>query len=133
VILSDVAYDRSYAVTDSRLTSIFHNARLERTYIHRADGFHLLAAETPDRLTMPLARWLPCRYLAFFTWPVPAQRVEHRGDGITCYDTSHAVDQPFIATLLIEVTPRVLPLYWRLGWPLQIRGELRRHWGEEPT
>jgi hypothetical protein len=36
-----------------------------------------------------------------------------------------------IATLFLEVTPRVLPLYRRLGWPLQIRGEIRRHWGEE--
>jgi hypothetical protein len=36
-----------------------------------------------------------------------------------------------IATLFIEVTPRVLPLYRRLGWPLRIRGERRRHWGED--
>jgi hypothetical protein len=36
-----------------------------------------------------------------------------------------------IATLSLEVTPRVLPLYRRLGWPLQIRGEARVHWGEE--
>ena len=36
-----------------------------------------------------------------------------------------------IATLYIEVTPRVLPLYRRLGWPLQIRGDLRLHWGED--
>ena len=36
-----------------------------------------------------------------------------------------------LTTLLIEVTPRVLPLYQRLGWPLEIRGELRRHWGED--
>jgi hypothetical protein len=36
-----------------------------------------------------------------------------------------------IPTLWIEVTPRVLPLYQRLGWPLRIEGELRRHWGEE--
>ncbi|MBV9468436.1 MAG: hypothetical protein JOZ57_04270, partial [Abitibacteriaceae bacterium] len=36
-----------------------------------------------------------------------------------------------ITTLFIEVTPRVLPIYRRLGWPLQIRGELRRHWGED--
>lgn len=35
-----------------------------------------------------------------------------------------------IATLYLEVTPRVLPLYQRLGWPLEIRGELRTHWGE---
>ena len=36
-----------------------------------------------------------------------------------------------ITTLFLEVTPRVLPLYQRLGWPLTICGELRRHWGED--
>lgn len=36
-----------------------------------------------------------------------------------------------IATLFLEVTPRVMPLYRRLGWPLTVRGELRRHWGED--
>lgn len=46
-------------------------------------------------------------------------------------------------SLYIEVTPRVLPIYrrlgWplllpihrRLGWPLRIVGEKRLHWGEE--
>jgi len=38
-----------------------------------------------------------------------------------------------IATLTLEVTPRVLPLYRRLGWPLRIVGELRPHWGEDCT
>src|SRR5207302_6760019 len=85
---SDVADDMIYAVTDPRLTSIFHDARLERTYVHYADGFALLAAETPDRLTMPLDHWLPCRCLASFTWPVPVERVERRADGITCYNAS---------------------------------------------
>ena len=36
-----------------------------------------------------------------------------------------------LTTLFIEVTPRVLPLYRRLGWPLTIVGERRIHWGEE--
>ena len=36
-----------------------------------------------------------------------------------------------IAALTLEVTPRVLPLYRRLGWPLEIQGELRQHWGED--
>jgi len=36
-----------------------------------------------------------------------------------------------IASLSLEVTPRVLPLYRRLGWPLTIHGELRPHWGED--
>lgn len=35
-----------------------------------------------------------------------------------------------LVTLYIEVTPRVLPLYRRLGWPLKIRGKQRVHWGE---
>ncbi len=96
---SNVAYDMIYAVTDPRLTSTFHDVRLERTYVHHKEGFDLLASETPNRLTMPLNRWLPSRYLASFTWPVPAQRVEHRGDGITYYNKSRAVDEPLIATL----------------------------------
>lgn len=95
---SRVAYSLIYAPTDPRLTSIFHDTRLERTYVHHADGFDLLASETPDRLTMPLDRWLPARYLASFTWPIPAQRVEQR-DGIPHYNKARAVDMPFIATV----------------------------------
>jgi hypothetical protein len=36
-----------------------------------------------------------------------------------------------VTTLSLEVTPRVLPIYRRLGWPLEVRGELRPHWGED--
>jgi GNAT superfamily N-acetyltransferase len=36
-----------------------------------------------------------------------------------------------IATLWVEVTPARLQLYRRLGWPLEIAGDLRLHWGEE--
>jgi hypothetical protein len=36
-----------------------------------------------------------------------------------------------ISTLFLEVTPRVLPLYKRIGWPLEIRGERKLHWGED--
>lgn len=35
-----------------------------------------------------------------------------------------------ITLLSLEVTPRVLPLYRRLGWPLTSHGDLRLHWGE---
>jgi hypothetical protein len=96
---SDVDYTMITAITDPRMTGIFHDVRLERTYVHRKDGFVLLAAETPDRLTMPLSEWLPARYLASYTWPVPAQRVERRADGITYYNTSQPVDLPVIATV----------------------------------
>jgi hypothetical protein len=101
---SAAAYDMIVAVTDPRLTSLFHDERLERTYVHHAAGFDLLASETPDRLTLPLDRWLPARYLASFTWPVPSQRVERRTDGITYYNKSRAVDAPFVATLSSDRT-----------------------------
>ncbi len=96
---SATPYDMIYAVTDPRLTSIFHDERLERTYVHHPTGFDLLASETPERLTMPIDRWLPARYLASFTWPVPARLVERSDDGITYYNKSRPVDEPFIATL----------------------------------
>jgi hypothetical protein len=96
---SNVDYAMITAVTDPRMTGIFHDVRLERTYVHRKDGFALLAAETPDRLTMPLSQWLPSRYLASYTWPVPAQGVERRADGITYYNASQPVDVPLVATV----------------------------------
>ena len=96
---SAVAYDMIYAVTDPRLTSIFHDDRLERTFVHHRDGFDLLASDTPARLTMPIEQWLPARYLASFRWAVPARLVERRDDGITYYNKSRPVDEPFIATL----------------------------------
>jgi hypothetical protein len=95
---SALAYDNIYAPTDPRLTGILHDERLERTYVHHANGFDLLASETPERLTLPLDRWLPARYLAQLTAPIPAERVQHRDDGITYYYKSRPVDQPFIAT-----------------------------------
>ncbi len=95
---SDMTYDLVWAIVDPRLTSVFHDVRLERTYVHHIDGFDLLASETPSRLTMPLNQWLPARYLVSFTWPIPSQPVERR-DGIPHYNKSRAVDAPFIATL----------------------------------
>ncbi|HEX5171507.1 MAG TPA: hypothetical protein VFW11_20155 [Cyclobacteriaceae bacterium] len=95
---SRMTYDLIWAPIDPRLTSEFYDVRLERTYVHHADGFDLLASETPDRLTMPLSRWLPARYLVSYTWPIPPKRAELR-DGITYYNKSRVVDAPFIATL----------------------------------
>jgi len=96
---SSTSYDMIYAVTDPRLTSIFHDERLERTYVHHKDGFQLLASETPARLTAPNDQWLPNRYMASFTWPVPAKLAERRDDGITYYNKSRRVDQPLLATI----------------------------------
>lgn len=97
------AYDMIYAVTDPRLTEAFHDPRLERTYVHHPEGFELLASETPARLTMPLNDWLPARYLASFTWPIPTERIATR-DGITYYNKARKVDEPFIATVSTDAT-----------------------------
>ncbi len=48
---------------------------------------------------MPLGAWFPARYHASYTVPVPAQRVQHRDDGINYYYKSRFVDVPMIATL----------------------------------
>jgi hypothetical protein len=101
---SSATYDMIYAVTDPRLTGLLRDVRLERTYVHYAEGLELLAAETPARLTMPEEEWLPARVLASYTWPVPEQRKERRGDGITYYYTRRRVDQPFIATVSSDST-----------------------------
>jgi len=92
-------YDAIEAVTDPRMiASYFHDVRLERTYVHHSDGFDLLASETPARLTMPLNEWLPNRYRVPYTWPIDAKRVDKQEDGLTWYNKSRRVDEPFIAT-----------------------------------
>ncbi len=99
---SVVDYDMAWAVTDPRFSTFFYDPRLERTYVHHKEGFDLLASETPERLTMPLAEWLPARYHAQFTTPIPRERVQHRDDGITYYYKSRVVDVPMVATLSVD-------------------------------
>jgi hypothetical protein len=92
-------YEFIEAVTDPRMfTPYFRDVRLERTYVHHSDGFDLLASETPARLTMPLSEWLPNRYRVPYIWPVDRNRVEKKEDGLTWYNKSRRVDEPFLAT-----------------------------------
>jgi hypothetical protein len=96
-------YDMIQAVTDPRMISpYFRDVRLERTYVHHPDGFDLFASETPARLTMPLNNLLPNRYRVPYTWPVESQRIEKKDDGITWYNKSRRVDEPFIATKSVD-------------------------------
>ncbi len=96
---SETDFNLVWAPTDPRLTSLFHDVRLERTYVHHKDGWGLLAENTPDRLSMPLTEWLPARYHDSFTAPIPQKLVERRSDGITYYDNPKRVDEPVVATL----------------------------------
>lgn len=100
---SKTDYDAIQAVTDPRMISpYFRDVRLERTYVHHADGFDLLASETPARLTMPLSEWLPNRYRVSYTWPIEPKRVEKKEDRITWYNKSRRVDEPLIATKSVD-------------------------------
>lgn len=91
-------YEFVTAVTDPRVTGFLFDQRLERTFVHHTDGFDLLAAETPRRISIPLDEWLPVRYLASYRWPVPPRRTDRRPDGVTYIYKSRPVDEPFIAT-----------------------------------
>lgn len=96
---SNLTYTNLQAVTCVKLFSVFSDTLLERTYVHHSNGFDLLASETPERLTMPLQKWLPCRYLVSYTWPIASKRIEKDADSITRYNKSRKADKPFIATL----------------------------------
>lgn len=100
---SDVDYEYFQAVTCVKLYDDFADTFLERTYVHHPEGFELLASETPERLRLPRDRWLPCRYLVSYTWPVvPKERRVETVEGILRYHKSRQVDQPFLATLSKE-------------------------------
>jgi len=97
--VSGVDYDLVQAVTDPRMVSpYFRDVRLERTYVHHSSGFELLAAETANRLSMPLSEWLPNRHRVPYTWPIDSERVARQADGITWYNKSRRVDEPLVAT-----------------------------------
>jgi len=97
---SQTDFDSVQAVTDPRMLSpLFHDVRLERTYVHTANGFSLLASDMPERLTMPLATWLPNRYRVSFEWPIPKSRAEKQPDGIMFFNASTRADLPVLVTL----------------------------------
>lgn len=96
---SSIDYDMMTAVTDPRMHAVFYDPRLERTYVHTAKGFELLASDAPERLTEPLSAWFPVRYLASYTSPIPQDRVQRRSDGITYRYRAGRIDAPMIATV----------------------------------
>lgn len=95
---TDMSYALVYGATDPRMTGALHDDRLQRTWVHRASGFALLASDFPERLTLPLDRWLPARVLDSYTWPVPAEKIR-REDGIAYYNASQPVDEPMLSTV----------------------------------
>lgn len=65
---------------------------------------------------------------------VMALERKHRGPGLfwpLCVELWRWCDASGIETILMEATPPTLRVYRRLGWPLEVIGDLRTHWGEE--
>lgn len=96
---STINYTNLQAVTCVKLYSVFSDTLLQRTYVHHTNGFDLLASETPGRLTMPLSKWLPCRYMVSYSWAIPTKLVQKDKDSITRYNKSRKADKPFLATV----------------------------------
>jgi hypothetical protein len=96
---SNITYNNLQAVTCVKLYSDFADTRLERTYVHLGEGYELLALETPERLTLPIEQWLPCRYLVSYEWPVSPTRKERGADGILRYNKSRSTNRPYLVTL----------------------------------
>jgi hypothetical protein len=100
---SDVDFDSVQAVTDPRMVSpLFHDARLERTYVHENGRFSLLASDMPQRLSMPMNKWLPNRYRISYSWPVEQVRAQKQPDGVTFFNAQARVDEPFLATVSVN-------------------------------
>jgi hypothetical protein len=66
---------------------------------------------------------------------VLAVRREHRGRPalfwLVCSEAWRLCAQEGIDGLTLEATPDMLQRYRRVGWPLEVIGDLRMHWGEE--
>jgi hypothetical protein len=96
-------YVKMQAVTDPRMESPYlRDVRLERSFVHHRDGFDLVASESAGRATLPLDQWLPNRHRVPYSWPIDRDRVARQPDGITWYNKSRAVDEPFIATRSVD-------------------------------
>jgi len=60
----------------------------------------------------------------------PGQRGSREVFSLLCTEMWRYCREHCIDSLWAEVTPARLQLYRRLGWPLQVAGVLRQHWGE---
>ena len=78
--------------------------RLERTWVHHAEGFELLAVDFPERLTEPLQDWVQSRVHAYRRPPaglLPAQKnvaPEFQRGFWMQYNNLRPIDDPVIAT-----------------------------------
>lgn len=87
----------------------------------------------PYRRVWPEVDVIDAAYAAHVTVLALDRKYRGRPDlfGPLCVELWRSCAADGIETIIIEATPATLAVYRRLGWPLEIIGELRRHWGEE--
>lgn len=102
---TDQSYDQALAVTCVQLgyEGNLADRRLDRTWVHHADGFDLLASESPERLTQPVDDWVQSRYHASkqATTEPRDEKVMNAGFSrgyFMAYHKERLIDDPVIAT-----------------------------------
>ena len=113
--------------------------------VHFAASVDGVLAGGMQLVPAPLCQTLPC----VLVWPdvclprrmetahisVLALRREYRGSAGLLWPLCIAMWRYCalnqIKDISLEVTPKTYQLYKRLGWPLEIVGDLRQHWGED--
>ena len=107
--LSDQAYATIRPINCAQLGTgpAFGDERLERTWVHHASGYDLLAAESSERLTLPVKEWVQSRYHAFIEVPQGPHNerlnlaTAPRGF-VIMYHKSRPIDDPVIATTSVD-------------------------------
>lgn len=133
-IAAELSWQPSQQLHDYRAQAVHFAAYVDGSL---AGGLQLVPA--------PLCQTLPCELV----WPevrlprraqtahisILAVRREYRGTGELLWPLCVAMWRfcaaHGLADISLEVTPKTLRLYRRLGWPLEVVGDLRPHWGEE--
>ena len=133
-IAAELAWQPGEQLRDYQAQAVHFAAYVEGVL---AGGMQLVPA--------PLCQTLPCELV----WPdvrlprraetahisILALKKEYRGTAELLWPLCVAMWRYCaahrIADISLEVTPKTFRLYRRLGWPLEIVGDLRPHWGEE--
>ena len=119
--------------------------KYEAEAIHFAASVDGVLAGGLQLVPASLCQTLPCELVwPDVCWPrrtetahisVLALRREYRGNAGLLWPLCVAMWRYCalhqIADISLEVTPKTYQLYKRLGWPLEIIGDLRQHWGED--
>jgi hypothetical protein len=102
---------------------------------HLAGGLQLVSADRDGRFAFQEVwpEFAPSHHGRSAHVAIMAFSPAFRGEGRLFWHLAAEMWRHCVGTrvtkLYIETSPRILPIYRRLGWPLKTEGELRRQWG----